>query len=207
MGFRFRKSIKLFPGIKLNFGKKSVGVSIGSKHSGVSVNSKSGVRVRGSIPGTGISYSEKIAGTHRKSTATAPVTAKDFAIQQAQNYTRILRESATICKETTDPETFFSRYELIHQTAIKLLHLSNPVSIPGESLEDLISRMESGENEDILDFIKRYYTAQFDSAQQLKTQKGRANRMNKALETLMKQEEHLDAECKKLISELWNDDY
>ena len=31
--------------------------------------------------------------------------------------------------------------------------------------------------------------------------------MNKALETLMKQEEHLDEECKKLISELWNGDY
>ena len=27
--------------------------------------------------------------------------------------------------------------------------------------------------------------------------------MNKALETLMEQEEHLDAECKKLIAELW----
>lgn len=203
MGFKFRKSFTIIPGVKINFGKKSTGISIGGKYGGVSVNSKSGVRVRASIPGTGISYSEKIADTPHKSTAAAPPAEEDFAVLQAHNYTRIINESAAICKETTDPETFFSRYELIHQTAIKLLLLSNQVSVPGDSLENLISRMESGENEDILEFINRYYDAQLDSAKQLKTQKGRANRMSKALETLMKQEDHLDAECKKLISELW----
>ena len=207
MGFRFRKSIKILPGVKLNVGKKSVGVSIGGKYGGVSVNSKSGVRVRASVPGTGISYSEKIADAPHKSTAAAPPTDKDLAIQQAHNYTRIIGESGAICQETTDPETFFSRYELIHQTAIKLLLLSNQVSVPVDSLENLISRMDSGENEDIIEFINRYYDAQLESAQELKTQKGKANRMNKALETLMKQEDHLDEECKKLIAELWSGDY
>ena len=43
MGLRVRKSIKVAPGVKLNVGKKSVGVSVGGKHGGVSVNSKSGV--------------------------------------------------------------------------------------------------------------------------------------------------------------------
>lgn len=58
MGMRFRKSIKLAPGVKLNVGKKSMGVSIGSKYGGVSVNSKTGVRGRASVPGTGISFTE-----------------------------------------------------------------------------------------------------------------------------------------------------
>lgn len=62
MGWRFRKSVKLAPGVKLNFGKKSVGVSVGGKYSGVSINSKTGVTTRTSIPGTGISYTQKVGG-------------------------------------------------------------------------------------------------------------------------------------------------
>ena len=46
MGLRFRKSVKIAPGVKLNIGKKSVGVSVGGKHGGVSFNSKTGARAR-----------------------------------------------------------------------------------------------------------------------------------------------------------------
>lgn len=60
MGFRFRKSVKIAPGVKVNLGKKSVGVSVGGKHGGVSINSKTGARARVSAPGTGLSYSKKI---------------------------------------------------------------------------------------------------------------------------------------------------
>lgn len=63
MGMRFRKSAKIAPGVKLNLGKKSVGISIGNKYSGVSYNTKTGARVRASAPGTGMSYSAKIGGT------------------------------------------------------------------------------------------------------------------------------------------------
>ena len=63
MGIRFRKSVKIAPGVHLNIGKKSAGVSVGSKCSGISYNSKTGARKRFSVPGTGVSYSEKIGGT------------------------------------------------------------------------------------------------------------------------------------------------
>lgn len=66
MGLRFRKSIKIAPGIKLNIGKKSVGLSIGGKHAGVSVNSKTGARARVSTPGTGLSYTTKIGKKSKK---------------------------------------------------------------------------------------------------------------------------------------------
>ena len=46
MGFRFRKSVKIAPGVKVNFGKKSVGMSIGNRYAGVSVNSRTGARAR-----------------------------------------------------------------------------------------------------------------------------------------------------------------
>lgn len=56
MGFRFHKSIKVAPGVKLNVNKKSVSVSVGNKRAGVTVNSKRGVSTRVSAPGTGVSY-------------------------------------------------------------------------------------------------------------------------------------------------------
>ncbi|EQF27292.1 TPA: DUF4236 domain-containing protein [Clostridioides difficile] len=58
MGFNFRKSINLGGGVKLNLGKKSVGISAGVKGARVSVNSKGRKSATLSIPGTGISYTK-----------------------------------------------------------------------------------------------------------------------------------------------------
>ena len=56
MGLRFRKSIKLGGGAKLNINKKSVGLSAGGKGARYTVNS-SGRRTKSvGIPGTGLSY-------------------------------------------------------------------------------------------------------------------------------------------------------
>lgn len=56
MGFRFRKSIKIAPGIKFNINKKSVGVTFGTKGAHYTINSK-GTRTKSvGIPGTGLSY-------------------------------------------------------------------------------------------------------------------------------------------------------
>ena len=66
MGLRFRKSVKIAPGVKLNIGKKSVGVSVGGKHGGVSFNSKTGARARISAPGTGLSYSTSLSSGKKR---------------------------------------------------------------------------------------------------------------------------------------------
>ena len=50
MGFNFRKSINLGGGLKLNLGKKSVGISAGVKGARVSVNSKGRKSATLSIP-------------------------------------------------------------------------------------------------------------------------------------------------------------
>lgn len=57
MPFRFRKSIGIAKGIRLNLSKRGPSISFGGK--GVSVNvSDRGTRTTVGIPGTGISYSE-----------------------------------------------------------------------------------------------------------------------------------------------------
>ena len=56
MGFNFRKSFKIAPGVRLNVGKKGISsVSLGGKGGRVSVGKK-GVRSTISAPGTGLSY-------------------------------------------------------------------------------------------------------------------------------------------------------
>lgn len=56
MGFNFRKSFKIAPGVRLNVGKKGISsVSLGGKGGRVNIGKK-GVRSTVSAPGTGLSY-------------------------------------------------------------------------------------------------------------------------------------------------------
>jgi hypothetical protein len=56
MGFRFRRRIKLLPGLWFNLSKTGVSTSVGTK--GLKVNFKDGkTRTTISAPGTGLSYS------------------------------------------------------------------------------------------------------------------------------------------------------
>ena len=69
MGVRFRKSIKLGKGVKLNLNKKSFGVSVGGKGAHLSINSKGRKTATFGIPGTGLSYtasSKSISRNKRK---------------------------------------------------------------------------------------------------------------------------------------------
>ncbi|MFJ7951304.1 DUF4236 domain-containing protein [Lysinibacillus sp. NPDC096418] len=56
MGLRFRKSLKIAPGERLNIGSKSTGISIGGKGLRYSVNSRGRSTTTVGIPGTGFSY-------------------------------------------------------------------------------------------------------------------------------------------------------
>lgn len=59
MGLRVRKSFKIAPGVRVNVGKKSAGISFGTRGCRYSVNSRTGATATVGIPGTGISYSTK----------------------------------------------------------------------------------------------------------------------------------------------------
>ena len=58
MGLRFRKSIKIAPGIKMNVGKRgATSISLGN----MNIGSK-GIYQNFNIPGTGISFRSKVIG-------------------------------------------------------------------------------------------------------------------------------------------------
>ena len=72
--FRFRRSIRLLPGLRLNIGKRSASLSMGVRGAHVTLG-KTGVRTTVGIPGTGLSYTEVLPHHHAES---APVAAENF---------------------------------------------------------------------------------------------------------------------------------
>ena len=63
MPFRFRKSFKILPGVRLNVSKGGVSTSLGGRGHEVNVG-KRGVKTTLGIPGTGISYTSTPLQTH-----------------------------------------------------------------------------------------------------------------------------------------------
>jgi hypothetical protein len=66
MGWSFRKSKKLIPGVRATLSHRGIGFRLGSRHAGVSVT-PTGARVSGSIPGTGISARKELGSKSRRS--------------------------------------------------------------------------------------------------------------------------------------------
>jgi hypothetical protein len=73
MGFRFRKSIKLLPGVRVNISKGGASLSVGGRGATANI-SKRGVRTTVGIPGTGFSYTAQPVkyNTSKNTTATPP---------------------------------------------------------------------------------------------------------------------------------------
>lgn len=68
MGFRFRKSLKILPGVRVNAGFGGLGLNLGARGASISLN-KQGLYGNTSIPGTGISFREKISSNSRSEKA------------------------------------------------------------------------------------------------------------------------------------------
>lgn len=74
MGHRFRKSIKVAPGVKVNLNKKSASVTLGGKGAHYTVNSKGKRTASVGIPGTGLSYSKSSGGARKTPSHTSKRT-------------------------------------------------------------------------------------------------------------------------------------
>lgn len=59
MGLRFRRSLRLLPGVRLNISKSSMSISLGGPGATANVSSR-GIYGTTGIPGTGISIRERL---------------------------------------------------------------------------------------------------------------------------------------------------
>lgn len=74
MGMKFRKSIKLGGGTKLNLSKSGVGLSTGVKGFRVSKNTSGRSRVTASLPGSGLSYTKEYGSSGSSGNSQTPTT-------------------------------------------------------------------------------------------------------------------------------------
>src|SRR5690348_14497922 len=72
MGFRFRRSLRILPGVRVNLSARGVSTTIGPRGASVNV-SKRGAYLNTGIPGTGLSARTKLAdGTIADAPAALP---------------------------------------------------------------------------------------------------------------------------------------
>lgn len=69
MGMRFRKSVNLGGGVRLNLNKRSAGISFGTKGARYSINSNGRKTASVGIPGTGLYWTQSTGGTNKKGTS------------------------------------------------------------------------------------------------------------------------------------------
>lgn len=91
MGFRFRKSVKIAPGIKVNLSKSGASLSLGGRGATVNLSGR-GVRTTYSIPGTGISYVSQTSSG--KSSASNRATYRELLRQQKEQEKQSLIQEA-----------------------------------------------------------------------------------------------------------------
>ena len=131
MGLRFRKTISLLPGVRLNVSKSGIGVSAGIPGLRGSINTSGRVTGTASIPGTGISYvkTKKIFGNKKKDTKETKTTkakaetkskAKtkaEKALEEEVKTNSKAKTAAKVAKLCIDASTL----KTIHKTADRLI--------------------------------------------------------------------------------------
>ena len=82
MGFRFRKSMKILPGVRLTIGKKSVGISAGVPGARVSLNSGGRVTTSAGIPGSGLYWTESKSLKKKRAKSKTPRTVASSRVEE-----------------------------------------------------------------------------------------------------------------------------
>lgn len=136
MGLRFKKSVKIAPGVKINFNKKSTSVTIGTKHARKTFSSTGKTTTTVGIPGTGISYSETTSSKKKKATTTTtkPITKN---VAPAQTKATVAEEKLpihnSIEKQPVKAQKFYQYFFFICGILFLcmglLLMLVNPICI------------------------------------------------------------------------------
>ncbi len=76
MGMRFQRRISILPGVRLNVGRHGLSASVGPRGASLSLGPR-GVYANVGIPGTGLSYRERIDGSRQASRDTARITQRE----------------------------------------------------------------------------------------------------------------------------------
>jgi len=124
---------------------------------------------------------------------------KEATEQQAKNDLRIINDSRTILETTVNPDTFFSRLNLLKDKAKHLVCLEPYMQFTGASPTVALNEVINTEQEAIYNFIIRYFGDVFDKAQKLKTDAGKCKRYQVFYDSLAPYFDKMDERNKKYV--------
>lgn len=132
MGFRFRKSISIIPGVRVNLSNGTPSLSVGPRGTSVSIGSR-GTYASLGVPGTGLSYRTRLDRSARSrsgGTAQADPALRHALEEEVQALMLALRLITNIHELTPDPATgtILDKLELTYlQTRMAPFQIPAPV--------------------------------------------------------------------------------
>lgn len=114
MGFRFRKTINIIPGVRLNLSNGSPSLSVGPRGASVSIGSR-GTYANVGLPGTGLSYRTRLDSSARSRTPRSAQSDPSLRLeleQEAESLMSVVSGIANIHELTPDPRRGVSWAEL-----------------------------------------------------------------------------------------------
>jgi hypothetical protein len=160
MGLRFRKSIKILPGVKLNLSKSGVSVSLGGKGLHANIGTSGRLTGTASLKGTGLSYSKSI---NLKKLAKEKLGDKGKETKEAKEKA-VAAQAAASAKETEIAENrqIVEEYEAliegikgVHKVSDPAIDWNKVANDPASStqLKELAGKVLSGDPESYLTVV------------------------------------------------------
>ena len=164
MSLRFRRRIRILPGIYINLGKNGISTSIGPRDANVNIG-KNGVYLNTGIPGTGITNREKLTTVDSGKSNTIDNFPKELNSSPSQNQLSIKESISHI--ETSDElksqtqsikSVIQEKEDIIKELQATYLKKKNgflSIFTKKETLENL--EQEINKNEQTLNDLKHLY--------------------------------------------------
>jgi hypothetical protein len=95
MGFRFQKRISLLPGVRINLSKSGASASVGPRGADVNIGPH-GMTTNAGIPGTGLSYRQKVGGGRGKAWIAVLTLAGGLGVWAFQHMGKVEKAVASI---------------------------------------------------------------------------------------------------------------
>lgn len=150
MGLRFRKSISLLPGVKLNISKSGIGVSAGVPGLRGSINTSGRMTGTVGIPGTGVSY-VKTKTIGKKSKKSSKVASSKDSAKKA-----LTEKSGAAEKKTERKELSSSRQHKsvqIDANTLKSIHNASDEMIDWKRISQADSAENTGYSDDAWEYL------------------------------------------------------
>ena len=117
---------------------------------------------------------------------------------------RIMADSAALIESTNNPDTFYTRLELLRKQIKYLVsfEMIDPSLFPGDSPAVISTQMDIVAKKSESAMWKRYFEATMEKVDKLKTDKSKRNAINKFFDLASQYDNQLSADAKATIANL-----